>query len=322
MNFVRFSPILKERVWGGRGLAGKLGRTLPGEGAYGESWELVDREEAQSRIIAGPGNGQTFREFLRERTEYVMGSGWESGRAFPILVKWLDCKERLSLQVHPPERVAPELGGEPKTENWYIHESEPGAALIVGLKKGVSREDFEEALENGELEPLLHRVDVSPGDSLFVPSGRLHAIDAGNLILEIQQNSDTTYRVYDWGRTGLDGQPRELHVAESLKSIDWEDTEPEPIHDKPGSQTLVDSEVFRMRKVDLEPGRSLNLQENDGGRQPRLLTLLRGSLSETAGGGDIPLTETVLLPAAEDFQLEPGRDGARVIITDHFAPAE
>ena len=116
------------------------------------------------------------------------------------MVKWLDCQEKLSLQVHPPAAIAPELKGEPKTENWYIAEAEPHANLMAGLKTGVSREQFEQGLQAQALEPLVHTLSVQAGESIFIPSGRIHAIGGGNLILEIQQNSDTTYRVYDWGR--------------------------------------------------------------------------------------------------------------------------
>ena len=130
--------------------------------------------------------------------------------------------------MHPPASVASELGGEPKTENWYVAATAPDASLIVGLKDRVSKEYFEEALHEERLEECVHKFDVQPGDPILVESGRLHAIDAGNLILEIQQNSDTTYRVYDWGRVGLDGQPRQLHVEESMRCIDFNDFEPTP----------------------------------------------------------------------------------------------
>jgi mannose-6-phosphate isomerase len=177
-----------------------LHRTLPEGRPIGESWDVVDRAEAQSRVQDGPWAGLTLRDLLQAHSAQIMGSSYPPERPFPILVKWLDCRERLSLQVHPPAEIAPALRGEPKTENWYIAEAEPGASLIVGLKHGTSRADFAKALVNTALEPCLHRFPVSAGDSILVRSGTVHAIDAGNLILEIQQNSDTTYRVYDWGR--------------------------------------------------------------------------------------------------------------------------
>ena len=145
-----------------------------------------------------------------------MGPSWPKERPFPILVKWLDCRDRLSVQVHPPAAIAPKLGGEPKTENWYFGKTDAGAAVYAGLKAGVTKESFEKAIADGTVDQSLDRLAVRDGDSLLIHSGTMHAIDAGNVILEIQQNSDTTYRVYDWGRAGLDGKPRTLHVRESV----------------------------------------------------------------------------------------------------------
>lgn len=225
-KLLRFAPIYQARVWGGHALSAALGRALPVGAPIGESWEIVDRPEAQSRVAGGPWAGRTLREIIEHDATAVLGPRWRKKNQFPILVKWLDARERLSLQVHPPAAVAKKHGGEPKTENWHIAEAAPGAALIAGLKRGVTRAQFEKALRGGGVEPLVHRMSVRRGENLFVPSGRLHAIDAGLLILEVQQNSDTTYRVYDWGRVGLDGKPRALHVAESLRSMDFADFEP------------------------------------------------------------------------------------------------
>src|SRR5687767_1695966 len=144
------------------------------------------------------------------------------GGRFPLLCKILDAREKLSLQVHPP---SPALG-EPKTEMWYIARADAGAQLYVGLKRGVTRHDFERALQGGTVEECFHTIPVRTGDTMFLPSGRVHAIGAGLVIFEIQQNSDTTFRVFDWNRVGLDGRPRDLHVAESLQSIDFDDVEP------------------------------------------------------------------------------------------------
>jgi mannose-6-phosphate isomerase len=158
----------------------------------GESWDLVDRPEANSVLAGG---GGTLGDLRRTAPELLMGPDWPAEKPFPILVKWLDCQDRLSLQVHPPADMAPELGGQPKTENWFIAETAAGAALLAGLKPGVDKESFRRALQEGELEDLVCRIPVKQGDSLFVQSGRIHAIDGANLILEIQENSDTTYRV-------------------------------------------------------------------------------------------------------------------------------
>ncbi len=275
-KLLRFAPIYQERVWGGRALADALGRKLPAGHPIGESWEIVDRPEAQSCVTGGPWHGRTLRELLEHEAEAMMGPRWKARKPFPILVKWLDARERLSLQVHPPVAAAKKLGGEPKTENWYIAEAAPGGALIAGLKRGVTREKFETALREQKLEPLVHRFPVHPGESLFVPSGRLHAIDAGLLILEIQQNSDTTYRVYDWGRVGLDGQPRKLHVAESLQCIDFSDVEPAVLPAGKKETTLAQCPQFIIRRVPLAKGAELKFAANE---QPRIISVAKGCLT-------------------------------------------
>ena len=266
-HYYRFKPLYQERVWGGRGLEAELNRVLPEGKVIGESWEIVDRPEANSPL---EGSTETLGQVRKTRPEWLMGPGWPSERAFPILVKWLDCQDRLSLQVHPPATVAAALQGEPKTENWYIVEATEGAALLAGLKEGVDAGKFREALEAEELEALVCRLPSRAGDSLFVESGRLHAIDAGNLILEIQQNSDTTYRVYDWGRVGLDGAPRQLHIEESMASIDFEDTEPTLIHAEGAEVTLADCKEFRIRRLKLEAGDLLKIGANE---EPRILSI-------------------------------------------------
>jgi mannose-6-phosphate isomerase len=277
-ELLRFQPLYKNRVWGGRAFESVLGRTLPPEDFIGESWEVVDRTEAQSIVQGGPLNGQSLRNILERQSTEVMGPKWPASKPFPILVKWLDCRERLSLQVHPTTKVAGELGAEPKTENWYIAHTRPGAELMVGLKRGVTREQFEAAIGRNTLEQCVHRFRVAAGDSILVHSGQVHAIDAGNLILEIQQNSDTTYRVYDWGRVGLNGKPRDLHVQESLRSIDWTDFEPAPVRAAPTSGVIAECAEFRIRRVVLGAGERLNMA---AGEQPRLVSVLSGSVRAT-----------------------------------------
>lgn len=310
-----FKPIYQERVWGGRKLGELPGRTLPSDAPYGESWELVDRPEAQSTLVSGDfPEGISIRELLEQDATGIMGPDYNPKRPFPILVKWLDCKERLSLQVHPPAEIAPELGGEPKTENWYIAEAEPGAALIVGLKKAVSKEEFRTALEEERLEEYLHRFTVQPGDSVFVQSGRMHAIDGGNLILEIQQNSDTTYRVYDWGRMGLDGKPRQMHIEESLASIDFSDIQPNYKKAGPGSRLLAEAEEFRLRQEDLDPDTTIDLSAGNGAR---IINVVQGTI-RVNNGQALPYGTTLLLPHAGDFHLS-SEIKARILITDQFA---
>ena len=309
-NFYQFKPIYQERVWGGRGLEASLGRQLPPGKTIGESWEIVDREEANSALPDGDG---TLADLRKADPGALLGPDWPADRPFPILVKWLDCEDRLSLQVHPPAEVAPELGGEPKTENWYIVEATPEAAVLAGLQPGVTPEQFREALEQQDLEKLVCRLPSRPGDSLFVRSGRLHAIDAGNLILEIQQNSDTTYRVYDWGRVGLDGKPRDLHVEESMQSIDFSDEEPELLHPTGPEAFLADCEEFRLRRLELAEGAELAFA---AGEEPRILSIVEGILAE-AGGREAARGDNLLLPYAGESTWT-AKGPAVVLVTDRF----
>ena len=319
-ELLRFAPIYQTRVWGGRALEAALGRSLPPVDPIGESWELVDRPEAQSVVAEGPMAGLSLRSLLERHAAAIMGPAWPAQRPFPILVKWLDCRERLSLQVHPPSSVAGELRGEPKTENWYIAETAPGSRLIVGLRKGVTRARFEAAAGAGNLEECVHSFNVAAGDSILVRSGQVHAIDAGNLILEIQQNSDTTYRVYDWGRVGLDGRPRQMHLAQSLRSIDWNDFEPAPLRAAPTSGVIADCAEFRIRRVVLDPGQRLHLR---AGEEPRLVSVVRGSLDATAESGGprarfrLARGETVLAPFAGAFTFA-AESAAIALVTEGF----
>ena len=222
-----FQPIFKERVWGGREIERLYDKKLPAGAPIGESWEISDRPGDVSVIANGPLAGKDLHWLMENhRAELLRNAKPASGNRFPLLCKILDARDKLSLQVHPPADKAAELGGEPKTEMWFIADAAPDAELYVGLKRGVTREAFEEKIRNGTMTECFHHVPVKRGDAMFLPSGRVHAIGAGLVILEIQQNSDTTYRVFDWDRPGLDGKPRELHVAESLASIDFNDFEP------------------------------------------------------------------------------------------------
>tara|TARA_R110002096_G_scaffold316010_12_gene510400 strand:+ start:30381 stop:32441 length:2061 start_codon:yes stop_codon:yes gene_type:complete len=248
-----FQPVYQERVWGGRKLQEWLNRSLPSDQPFGESWEMVDRPEAQTVIRAGTFAGFTLGELWEQRRAEIFGAG-ASGDRFPLLLKILDATQDLSIQVHPPQSAAKALNGEPKTEMWYVAHAMPGAKLYAGLKSGVTREEVEAAIQDGSLADKVHEIEVKTGDCLFIPSGRIHAIGAGLLIYEIQQNSDTTYRVFDWNRTGLDGKPRELHVEESLQSIDFEDIEPGVAI--PSGNTLVECEYFNVEKWELKPGES------------------------------------------------------------------
>ena len=312
-SFLRLKPLYQDRVWGGRALESALNRTLPPARPIGESWEIVDRPEAQSVVSGGPFDGKTLREVIAANAGAIMGPTWPADRTFPILVKWLDCKERLSLQVHPPAAVAPELKGEPKTENWYIAACAPGSHLIVGLKRGVTRPQFEKALADLTLEECVHRFPVAAGDSILVHSGQIHAIDGGNLILEIQQNSDTTYRVYDWGRVGLDGKPRAMHVEQSLKSIKWDDFEPSPVRGVRAPATIADAREFRIRRVPLAAGTELTFA---AGEQPRILSVVEGTLV-TPEHQVVTRGDNIIIPYSVKNSFI-AKDDALALVTENF----
>ena len=286
MDAIRFPPIYMERIWGGRKLANRLGRELPGMQLIGEAWEVVDREEAQSVVAAGPFKGKTLHDLWTNHRAEIFGTRHvKAVPRFPLLCKLLDARDRLSVQVHPPAAIAPQLGGEPKTEMWYFLACDPGSRIYAGLVSGTTRESFAAALGDGTVESKLHVLPTQEGDSIFIPSGRLHAIGEGNLIVEIQQNSDTTYRVFDWNRVGLDGKPRELHVEQSMVSTDFDDFAPPLNHAESG--VLAECEHFRVEKRRLDRATTLN---NPG--DFAIVTVVQGAArcgEETFRAGDFYL---------------------------------
>ncbi len=291
MEPITFSPLYMERVWGGRELERVYGRTLPDpDKRFGESWEIVDREDHQSVVDAGPMRGKTLHELWSDHREEIFGEGLDHLPRFPLLIKILDARDDLSIQVHPPAHLAEVLGGEPKSEMWFIADATPGAKLYVGLKAGVTRDDFEKAIAGGTVADCVHAITPQPGESIFIASGRLHAIGAGFLIHEIQQNSDTTYRVFDWNRLCLDGQPRELHVGESLASIDFQDFE--PAMDPPMGGNLASCEYFKTDLKTFQPGQTI------GNPQPgrfSIVSVVDGQL-ESQGRARFCKGQSVLIP--------------------------
>lgn len=248
---IQFEPLFMERIWGGRELE-RFHKQLPPDSLIGESWEIVDRPEAQSVVKAGPFEGKSLHELWRRHRELVFGDVSDSPR-FPILIKLLDANQRLSVQVHPTAEMAQVLSGEPKTEMWVFMDTYGDGDIFAGLKKGVTKEQFSRALIQGTVADLIHRIVAKPGDAFFIPSGRIHAIGAGNVIVEVQQNSDTTYRVFDWNRLGLDGKPRPLHIEESLQCIDFNDYEPSMIVRK--DDVVADCDYFHVEEWKLEEAR-------------------------------------------------------------------
>jgi mannose-6-phosphate isomerase len=279
-----FHPLFKERVWGGRTLETLYRKRLPAGVPIGESWEISDRPGDESVIANGPLAGRSLRWLMEHHGREILGDAKpaDEGR-FPMLCKILDARDTLSLQVHPPARASNQLG-EPKTEMWYVARAEPGASLYAGLKSGVTRETFEEELRRGTVADCVHRFPVRTGDTMFLPSGRVHAIGAGLVIFEIQQNSDTTFRVFDWNRVGLDGRPRDLHVAESLESIDFSDVEPslaggdEARSGEFQVRSLVRDALFNADLIHAETADVMALPP-----QPRIVALVDGAATVTGG---------------------------------------
>lgn len=296
---LKLAPALHSKVWGGRKLATQLGKTLPTPERYGESWELHD----SCTVVNGRLRGRSLGELQQTYGESLVGAGHEVAAGFPLLAKFIDAKDWLSIQVHPNDDQARELEGEPrgKTEAWLVLATEPGAQLVIGVQPGTDRAQLARAIRSGGLEALLVYADVQAGDVLYLPSGTIHALGPGTLIYEIQQASDTTYRLYDWGRLGLDGQPRELHIAKGLRVANLESL-PHVTH--PQGDLLVDGAYFRTWRHRLN-GEALSLR-SEGCFQA--LTCLAGEAQINSPGHtqlNLRKGETGLLPAcAESFTLQ------------------
>ena len=260
-----FEPALRDYIWGGRNLERLFGRKLP-PGIIAESWEISGHLSSPTRVEEGLWKGHTLPDVLGVLGTDLVGTRSQKMLAqnkFPLLVKLLDANRDLSVQVHPDDAYAcaHENGELGKTEMWYVLHAEPGAELIYGLARGVTREGFCAAIENNTLATQLHRLAIKPGDCVFIPAGTIHALLAGAVVAEIQQNSDTTYRLHDWGRLGDDGEPRPLHVKKALDVIDWDLIEPgkaEPVllSDEGGVKRagLVSCPQFTVEQVELAEG--------------------------------------------------------------------
>jgi mannose-6-phosphate isomerase len=295
-----FRPIFKQRIWGNRNLERLYGKQLPPNEPIGESWEISDRPGDVSVVANGSLAGKDLHWLVENHRAELLGACRLQNGRFPLLIKLLDAQEKLSLQVHPPTEKAAALGGEPKTEMWYIADAAPGAELYVGLKRGVTRAQFEQKIKDGSVADCFPRLAVKTGDAMFLPSGRVHAIGAGLVIFEIQQNSDTTYRVFDWNRVGLDGKPRALHVAESLESIDFNDFEPSLVQSSFTGDSallrrvLVRDPLFTVEEVIMRAG-TLALKP----RTMQIIACLSGRLRLTDDEAEVELSsgQFCLVPA-------------------------
>lgn len=298
-----FKPLLMERIWGGRRLE-IFGKTLPANAQIGESWEITDREDAQSVVQNGIFRGKSLHDLWVNHHQTVFGTSLESKR-FPVMIKLLDAKERLSVQVHPTPQQALLLNGEPKTEMWYFVDTYGDGDIFAGLRKGVTVQEFTEALYSGSVAEKIHRLVVHPGEAFFIPSGRIHAIGAGNVIVEVQQNSDTTYRVFDWNRLGLNGQPRELHIEQSLQCINFKDYEPAVVRRL--DENVVTCEYFNVDEWEIDQTRDACLAGTCA-----IFVCLSGEV--LCGGLTFKPGEFFLVPAAlKNRQISPLTPKAKLL---------
>lgn len=222
MAVLKLIPAGKDYLWGGTKLMTDFGKKYDGE-KLAETWELSCHPDGPSRIENGPYAGKTLEEYIESCGRGILGSHCEQFENFPVLIKFIDAKGDLSIQVHPSDDYA--LKNEHqygKTEMWYVVDCEEGASLYFGFSKEVDEAEFKERIENNTLTDVLNKVQVKKGDVFFIESGTIHAIGSGIVIAEIQQNSNVTYRVYDYGRLDKDGNPRELHVDKALKVTNTE----------------------------------------------------------------------------------------------------
>lgn len=298
---LKLQSALHVKVWGGRKLATLLDKRLPDDQPYGESWELHDT----SMVANGAHRGKSLGELARLLGADLIGAGNDPADGMPLLAKFIDAGQWLSIQVHPDDTQAKALEGEPrgKTEAWVVLHADPGAWLVIGLQPGTTAQQMTRAIQSNRLEALLVYAEVSPGDVLYIPANTVHALGPGILVYEIQQSSDTTYRLFDWGRLGLDGQPRELHIDKSLSVADLESL---PQVKQPDSDALVDGEYFRTWRHRLEDGA---LDFATEGRF-QALSCIDGELRVSTKGGAEPDSialstgETGLVPAClAQFQI-------------------
>lgn len=315
-----FKPVYKDYLWGGDWIVRKYNRQAP-PGVYAESWEVADRPEGMSAITNGALAGRTLQEAIDMWGRALLGSHVK-GEGFPLLIKLIDSRQCLSVQVHPSDETAAEFGGEAKTEMWYALDAAPGAQVYAGLKPGVGPEQFKRAIEEQSFAEVLKTVPVGKGDAVFIPGGRVHAIDAGCLLLEVQQNSNTTYRIYDWGRVGADGRPRELHVDKAMEVITWDDNaEPRlpPPEMKKGAGcggntcgVICRNPYFILSRIELS--NSLDLPETPETFQAFFVA--EGTVRMQWSGGEeaLPAGTTCMVPAAmTGCRIEPVGGDADVL---------
>jgi mannose-6-phosphate isomerase len=296
---LRFQPLFRRYLWGGRRLGSMLGKPIGAGEDYAESWEIVDHGDDQSVVTNGPLAGRTLGELVREQPAALLGAEVEGAGSFPLLFKFLDCNRTLSVQVHPNDEQGaklspPDLG---KTEAWVVIHAEPGSRIYAGLKPGVTPAQLAESIAAGNCETCLHDFAAAVGDCVFIPAGTVHALGEGLVIAEIQQASDTTFRLHDWNRVDAAGNPRQLHVEESLATIDYQRgpvAPQQPVRLDAARERLVECDKFRLDRLTLAAGEDATI---GGDGSFHLLALLEGEL-RFPGQEPLLAGHTALLPAA------------------------
>ncbi len=315
-----FKPVYKDYIWGGSRIPETFGR-VGAPAVCAESWELSAHADGESVVASGPFAHKRLAELASACGPALLGTRAPDPARFPLLFKLIDARDRLSVQVHPNNVNAALTGGEPKTEMWVVLDRTPGASLYAGLAEGVTPASLRASLSDGTAASQLVRLAVEPGQALFIPGGLVHAIGAGCLIYEVQQNSNTTYRLFDWGRTGTDGKPRPLHIEESFKTIDWTLRPPQMIAPAASGRDganrwseVVSCDFFTMRKLDLLASQHVPVD----GTSFHALFVTAGRVAVTAGGESVTLTPgaSALVPAgATGYTLTPETAGTALITT-------
>ena len=309
---LKLQPSLHVKVWGGRRLAVEMDKRLPTQAPYGEAWEMHDTSIAANGAL----QGRTLRELLLAYGPALIGGASDPADGFPLLVKMIDAAAWLSIQVHPNDRQARELEGEPrgKTEAWVVLSADEGARLVIGLRPGTSREEMAAAIRSSQLENHLVYADVKAGDVLYIPANTVHALGPGLLIYEIQQSSDITYRLYDWGRVGLDGRPRQLHIDKGLQVSNLGAL---PAVARPADGLIVAGDYFRTWRHRLKAA-PMNIS-TEGRFQS--LTCINGQLRIQSKGHEVVILDkgqTALIPACiESFSIQ----GAGTVLRSCQSPA-
>ena len=292
-----FKPVYKDYIWGGDRLSTHFHRTgTPTPCA--ESWEISAHPDGTSIVAQGKYAGRSLPDLASEFGVAFMGTKTPDPTRFPLLFKLIDARDKLSVQVHPNNANAALTHGEPKTEMWYVLDRVQNSSLYAGLREGTTPEVLRAALANGTADKCLTEVRVNPGDAIFIPGGLVHAIGDGCLIYEVQQNSNTTYRLYDWNRVGADGKPRPLHIEESFKTIEWDNARMRECANSrmANYKSLVSCTFFQVGKLTLAGNTSV---AHDGTTFTSLF-VENGNVSIEAGGETVQLTKgmSCLIPAA------------------------